>query len=88
MKPAVMASCSTASMKAVGDQGVMNTLVAPISTAGWNMMLSAATWNSGVTMATTSSGTRRSSTTTVCAVTSRARWLASTPFGCPVVPPV
>jgi len=34
MKAAVMRSASQASMKAVGDHGVTNTQVAPISTAG------------------------------------------------------
>jgi hypothetical protein len=52
------------------------------------MMFKAATWNSGVTMATTSFSCIRLSTTTVCAVTALARWLATTPFGRPVVPPV
>ncbi len=62
--------------------------VAPASTAGWNMMLSAATWNIGVTMPTMSRSSIASSTITVWAVIARARWVASTPLGRPVVPPV
>ena len=88
MKLAVMPCLSAASMKASADQRVMKTVVAPARIAGWNMMLSAATWNSGVTIATTSRSSMASSTITVCAVMSRARWLHSTPFGRPVVPPV
>jgi hypothetical protein len=88
MKAALIFSCSTASIQPSADHGVTNTEVAPTRTAGWNMMFSAATWNSGVTMPTTSVSVRRSSTTTVWAVISRARWFIRTPLGRPVVPPV
>jgi hypothetical protein len=52
MNAAVIDSRSQASTNPSTDHGVTNTQVAPTSTAGWNMMLSAATWNSGVTIAT------------------------------------
>ena len=88
MKLALMRVRSTIATKSPGSRPVWNAAVAPASMAGWNMMLSAATWKSGVTIPTTSRSSIASSTITVCAVTSRARWLHSTPLGRPVVPPV
>ena len=88
MKFAVMRVRSTIATKSAGSHLVRKAAVAPARMVGWNMMLSAATWNSGVTIPTMSRSSIASSTITVCAVTSRARWLHRTPLGRPVVPPV